>query len=143
MFTSSTSRQNQAGFTLIEILIVIAIISLLSAIAIPWYANYSDKARQASVLHDLRVCLTKTAIDINGGNTPADCIISEVQDYNDNPFIENNEFKKNPHFTVDSYEFEFDGRSISLKSESDDGQNNQGGGKPPWAPGPPPWVEPN
>jgi len=42
------------GFTLIELIVVIAIIGLLVAIAIPQFSSYRDKARIALVRADLR-----------------------------------------------------------------------------------------
>ncbi|AWS52378.1 prepilin peptidase-dependent pilin [Providencia rettgeri] len=41
---------NQQGFSLIEIMVVIAIISILSAIAIPGYQSYMQKAAITDVL---------------------------------------------------------------------------------------------
>jgi type IV pilus assembly protein PilA len=49
---------NKKGFTLIELLIVVVIIGILAAIAIPKFANTKEKAYVASMKSDLRNLVT-------------------------------------------------------------------------------------
>jgi type IV pilus assembly protein PilA len=50
--------QNKKGFTLIELLIVVVIIGILAAIAIPKFANTKEKAYLTAMKSDLRNLVT-------------------------------------------------------------------------------------
>jgi len=62
---------NRKGFTLIELLIVVVIIGILAAIAIPKFASTKEKAYLASMKSDLRNLATAEEAWLADQNPPA------------------------------------------------------------------------
>lgn len=66
-------RRAQKGFTLIELMIVVAIIGILAAIAIPQYQDYTIRARLSKVppaIEPLKLAVAEY-IQFNGGDPSA------------------------------------------------------------------------
>jgi len=63
-------RKDEKGFTLVELLIVIAIIAILAAIAIPQFAQYRQKGAAASGAAGLTNCASELAATYADAGTP-------------------------------------------------------------------------
>lgn len=59
--------QNQKGFTLIELMIVIAIIGILAAVAVPQYSTYTKRARYSEVVLATTAFKTPAEIAVQTG----------------------------------------------------------------------------
>ncbi|PHV39626.1 pilin [Janthinobacterium sp. BJB304] len=75
----------QSGFTLIELMIVVAIASILAAVAIPQYGDYTMRAKVSNVLAAAAPLKTAVALCVqeNGGeaaacSTPTESVPSSI-----------------------------------------------------------------
>ncbi|QLE79814.1 prepilin-type N-terminal cleavage/methylation domain-containing protein [Francisella sp. Scap27] len=68
-------KQMQKGFSLVELMVVIAIIAILAAVAIPMYSNYTTRANVSSEISQLGGVKAQVAENIaNTGLTAGDTI---------------------------------------------------------------------
>lgn len=68
---NASQKQLQRGFTLVELMIVMAIIGLLAAIAVPAYQNYVAKAKFGAALAELSAGKNGINLAMHDGTAPA------------------------------------------------------------------------
>lgn len=73
MRLSKMMKRAQSGFTLIELMIVVAIIGILAAVAMPAYQNYTLKAKFAEVVSAAGPYKTAVELCASDNNGVANC----------------------------------------------------------------------
>lgn len=69
--------KKQSGFTLIELMIVVAIVAILAAVALPAYQNYTKKAKMTEVAS--ATGKYKTAIEVCVQTKGTTCVLANIQ----------------------------------------------------------------
>jgi len=69
--------KRQSGFTLIELMIVVAIVAILAAIALPAYQNFTKKAKMTEVAS--ATGKYKTSIEVCHQTKGLSCALTDVQ----------------------------------------------------------------
>ena len=65
----NVQRAKQQGFTLIELMIVVAIIGILAAVALPAYKDYTVKAKMSEVVLAASACRTTVTETIQSASS--------------------------------------------------------------------------
>jgi type IV pilus assembly protein PilA len=108
------------GFTLIELLIVIIIIGILAAIAIPMFLGQRDKAKESAVkegVHSIQVGVQSYAVDFNDvypTTVSSAAMASYVDIWPKNPWT-NSAMTDQGSFTKGDYDYSGGGASTTFQ----------------------------
>jgi prepilin-type N-terminal cleavage/methylation domain-containing protein len=75
-----TDRPDERGFTLVELLVVIIIIGVLAAIAVPLYLNQQQHAREAAIRSEVRTLGQEVQMWLADGMSPDEIVVGVAED---------------------------------------------------------------
>ncbi|WP_425538786.1 type II secretion system protein [Microaceticoccus formicicus] len=120
-------KGKKRGFTLVELVIVIAILALLAAIALPKFVNSRQKARETAHIANVRVLKSAATTYLADEGNPKDGVVWDVESKNWEKYID--KWPKNPLKSGDYKVTISDKGEITVtpgEDESSEGNTNPG-----------------
>ncbi len=77
MVQSTTARRIR-GYTLVEVLIVLAVLALLTLIAVPWFVKISQRNALKSAAREVQITLTAARMTAVKRNAPVSVVIASL-----------------------------------------------------------------
>ncbi|MDU7141144.1 prepilin-type N-terminal cleavage/methylation domain-containing protein [Finegoldia magna] len=118
-------KNKKKGFTLLELLVVLAILAILIAIAVPVYKNQKEKA--AITAHNANVRVLETAVESyrqdNDGKLPDKLDINELVNGKYIKSVPKVPASENEKLKGKSYSIESDGKISPAEIHNDNGTN--------------------
>ena len=109
-------KMNKKGFTLIEMLVVIAIIAILVAIVIPGVGNSTEKAKEAADAANIRAAIAEVTTKALSGDETAVVTVemSQSDEFEHNEDLTNISGYALSNFETDTVEISWDADNDSI-----------------------------
>ncbi len=115
-------RQGREGFTLVELMVVVAVIAILAAVAMPQFMSAGDKARTAKIKSDQQTIANAAQLYMVDSSTSTVPTVDEL--YKAGYLSENVKTPKGGNYTISSVANDGGSGSHLVVTADDEASNN-------------------